>query len=127
MLTFTPNGGKLLVANEATPGHRRSGNRLKLRHLWCQRIYGRAPTARIRVTRLGSVSIIDMATRTVTATATLTGVDHQRRQHPRQRPEWTIEPEYIAVNAAGTKAYVTLAGSQRGRRARSVHQQLSAK
>jgi hypothetical protein len=83
MLTFTPNGGKLLVANEATPT-----------------VYGSYDPA-------GSVSIIDMASRSVMATATLTGVATSGA-NIRTNTGMDFEPEYITVNAAGTKAYVSL-------------------
>jgi hypothetical protein len=85
MLTFTPNGSKLLVANEGTPS-----------------IYG-IPAS----DPAGSVSIIDMATRTVTATASLSGV-MQTGSNIRTNTGMDFEPEYITVNAAGTQAYVSL-------------------
>ncbi|MEW6677401.1 MAG: choice-of-anchor I family protein [Pseudomonadota bacterium] len=81
MLTFTPDGSKLLVANEGTPT-----------------IYGGIDPA-------GSVSIINMATRTATTAGLAstpvvgTGV---------RTPGMDFEPEYIAVNATGTQAFVTL-------------------
>ena len=56
---------------------------------------------------MGSVSIIDVGTRSVTHTATLAGVA-QSGTHIRTNTGMDFEPEYIAVNAAGTKAYVTL-------------------
>jgi DNA-binding beta-propeller fold protein YncE len=97
MLTFTPNGGKLLVANEGTPTvyGARIGTSVP-------RIYGAAAND-----PAGSVSIIDMATRSVTATATLAGVAISGA-NIRTNTGMDYEPEYIAVNAAGTKAYVTL-------------------
>jgi DNA-binding beta-propeller fold protein YncE len=85
MLTFTPDGSRLLVANEATPT-----------------TYGGLDPA-------GSVSIIDMGTRSVLATAGFAGVPVSGSA---LRTQATVgmdfEPEYIAVNAAGTKAFVTL-------------------
>lgn len=83
MLTFTPDGRRLLVANEATPT-----------------VYGGSDPA-------GSVSIINVATRSVTATAGFGGVATSG-SHIRTNTGMDYEPEYIAVNAAGTKAYVTL-------------------
>jgi hypothetical protein len=83
MLTFTSNGGKLLVANEGTPT-----------------TYGGIDPA-------GSVSIIDMSSRSVAATATLAGVA-TTGSNIRSNTGMDYEPEYITVNAAGTKAWVTL-------------------
>lgn len=82
MLTFTPDGSTLLVANEATP-----------------MIYGGIDPA-------GSVSIIDMGSRTVAATAGFAGVPTTGSGI--RSPGMDFEPEYITVNAAGTQAYVTL-------------------
>lgn len=82
MLTFTPDGSTLLVANEATPT-----------------IYGGFDPA-------GSVSIIDMGSRTVAATAGFAGVPTTGSGI--RTPGMDFEPEYITVNAAGTQAYVTL-------------------
>jgi hypothetical protein len=82
MLTFTPDGSKLLVANEATPT-----------------VYGGYDPA-------GSVSIIDMGSRSVAATAGFAGVPVTGSGV--RSPGMDFEPEYIAVNAAGTQAYVTL-------------------
>jgi DNA-binding beta-propeller fold protein YncE len=87
MLVFTHDGSKLLVANEATP------NRT-------------ADAAYQAVDPEGSVSIIDIETRTVKTASpqgapasgsflrTATGMDY--------------EPEYIAINHDDTKAFVTL-------------------
>jgi DNA-binding beta-propeller fold protein YncE len=83
MLTFTRDGSKLLVANEATPT-----------------VYG-------QVDPVGSVSIIDMQTRTVAATPTFAGVT-QTGSYLRTNTGMDFEPEYIAINRAGTKAYVSL-------------------
>jgi len=85
MLTFTPDGSKLLVANEATPT-----------------VYGNPA-----LDPAGSVSIIDMSSRSVIATAGFSGVT-QSGSYLRTNTGMDFEPEYIAVNAAGTKAYVTL-------------------
>lgn len=81
MLTFTADGSKLLVANEATPT-----------------IYGGFDPA-------GSVSIIDMNTRTAT-TVGFAGVPTAGTAI--RLPGMDYEPEYIAINAAGTQAFVTL-------------------
>ena len=97
MLTFTPDGSKLLVANEATPSA--YGARIGMT---TPRNY--APAA---IDPVGSVSIINMNTRTVTATAGFAGVT-QTGANIRTNTGMDFEPEYIAVNGAGTKAYVTL-------------------
>lgn len=85
MITFTKDGSKLLVANEASPT-----------------VYGNPA-----VDPAGSVSIIDMSTRTVAATAGFAGVA-QTGTNIRTNTGMDFEPEYITVNAAGTKAYVSL-------------------
>ena len=97
MLTFTPDGSKLLVANEATPTTygTRIGSTIP-------RSYN--PAA---VDPVGSVSIIDVGTRAVVATPGFAGVT-QTGSNIRSNTGMDFEPEYIAVNAAGTKAYVTL-------------------
>ena len=97
MLTFTKDGSKLLVANEGTPDV--YGTRIGTT---TPRVYG--PAA---VDPAGSVSIIDMSTRTLTATAGLVGVP-TAGSNIRVNTGMNYEPEYIAVNATGTKAYVTL-------------------
>jgi DNA-binding beta-propeller fold protein YncE len=98
MLTFSKDGSKLLVANEGTPGT--YGARLADSN--GHRNYG-TPA----LDPVGSVSIIDMGTRTVAHTATLAGVP-QTGTHVRANTGMDFEPEYIALNTAGTKAYVTL-------------------
>ena len=97
MLTFTADGSKLLVANEATPST--YGARIGTT---TPRNYGAAA-----VDPAGSVSIINMDTRTVTATSGFVGVT-QTGANIRTNTGMDFEPEYIAVNSAGTKAYVTL-------------------
>jgi DNA-binding beta-propeller fold protein YncE len=97
MLTFSADGSKLLVANEGTPST--YGTRLGTT---TPRVYG--PAA---LDPVGSVSVIDMGTRTVAATAGLAGVT-QTGSNIRTNTGMDFEPEYIAINSAGTKAYVTL-------------------
>lgn len=97
MLTFTADGSKLLVANEGTPTT--YGTRIGTT---IPRNYGPAT-----VDPVGSVSVINMNTRSVTATPTFAGVP-QVGSNIRTNTGMDFEPEYIAVNAAGTKAYVTL-------------------
>lgn len=82
MVTFTKDGSKLLVANEATP------------------------TNYAAFDPKGSVSIINMASRTLLANAGFDGVPTTGSNIRNTGMDY--EPEYIAVNAAGTKAYVTL-------------------
>jgi DNA-binding beta-propeller fold protein YncE len=53
------------------------------------------------------VSIIDMGSRSVIATAGFAGVA-QTGSHLRLNTGMDFEPEYIAVNAAGTKAFVSV-------------------
>ncbi len=89
MLTFTHDGSKLLVANEATPN----------------------AVADAAYTPLndpeGTVTIIDMETRTVLATAGLLGVPISGN-NVRTNVGMDFEPESIAVTKDGSKAYVTL-------------------
>ena len=82
MVTFTKDGSKLLVANEATPTN-----------------YSGFDPA-------GSVSIINMASRSLVANAGFAGVPTTGSNIRNAGMDY--EPEYIAVNSAGTKAYVTL-------------------
>lgn len=97
MVTFTADGSKLLVANEGTPSV--YGTRIGTT---TPRVYGAAA-----VDPLGSVSIIDMNTRTLTANAGFASAP-TTGSYIRTKTGMDFEPEYIAVNAAGTKAYVTL-------------------
>lgn len=97
MVTFTKDGSKLLVANEGTPST--YGTRIGTTTPY---VFG--PAA---VDPVGSVSIIDMNTRTVAATAGFNGVT-QTGSNIRTNTGMDFEPEYIAVNNEGTKAYVTL-------------------
>lgn len=97
MVTFTPDGSRLLVANEASPIV--YGTQIGAT---VPRNYGSALND-----PAGSISIIDMGSRTVTATAGFTGVT-QTGSNLRTNTGMDFEPEYIAVNAAGTKAFVSL-------------------
>lgn len=99
MLSFTPDGSRLLVANEGTP---LTYGALSSAPGVYPRAYGAAA-----VDPAGSVTLIDMALRSVAATATLAGVA-QSGSHIRTQTGMDFEPETIAVNAAGTKAYVSL-------------------
>jgi hypothetical protein len=89
MLTFTHDGSKLLVANEATPN-------------------AVADTAYTPLNDPeGTVTIIDMETRTVLTTAHLLGVPISGN-NVRTNVGMDFEPESIAVTKDGSKAYVTL-------------------
>lgn len=90
MLTFTHDGSKLLVANEGTP------NRM-----------ADAPYILTEPDPPGSVSIIDVGTRTVIATAGLEGVP-QFGTNLRTNVGMDFEPESIAIEQDGSKAFVTL-------------------
>jgi hypothetical protein len=83
MLTFSADGSKLLVANEATPT-----------------TYGGTDP-------MGTVSIINMNNRTVAATVNFNSAV-QSGSNLRTNVGMDFEPEYIAINAAGTKAFVGL-------------------
>jgi DNA-binding beta-propeller fold protein YncE len=96
MLTFTPDGKKLLVANEGTP------NSVP------DQAYS-FPDPK------GSVSIIDMGSRSVVATATFDTVvaTASNRVFPGQAlvrapGGFDAEPEYIAISPKGDRAFVTL-------------------
>jgi len=99
MLTFTPDGSRILVANEGTPNPGDYGSRIGTT---VPRNYGTSTKD-----PAGSVSLIDVASRSVVATATLSGVP-QSGSHLRSNTGMDFEPEYIAVNRAGTEAYVSL-------------------
>lgn len=88
MLTFTHDGSKLLVANEGTPN-------------------AVADTAYTAPDPPGSVSIIDVETRTVIATAGLENVP-QFGTNLRTNVGMDFEPEYIAIEQDGSRAFVTL-------------------
>lgn len=99
MLTFTPDGSRILVANEATPNVVDYGARIGTT---VPRVYGTSAND-----PAGSVSIINVASRSVVSTATLAGVP-TTGSHIRTNTGMDFEPEYIAVNKAGTQAYVSL-------------------
>ena len=91
MVTFTPDGRRLLVANEGTPN-------------------AVADTPYSLPDPVGSVSIIDVASRTVVAQPVFGGVTPTASNaglNVRQ-PGMDWEPEYIAVSPDGKKAFVTL-------------------
>ena len=89
MLTFTHDGSKLLVANEATPNPKADD------------------PYTLSQDPQGSVSIIDVETRTVIATA---GFDNVPRLGTNLRTNvgMDFEPEYIAVEKDGSRAFVTV-------------------
>jgi hypothetical protein len=97
MLTFTADGSKILVANEGTP----STYGALLSTTAGTRVYGAAA-----VDPVGSVSVIDVASRSAT-TVSLAGA-LETGSFIRKNTGMNYEPEYLAVNQAGTKAYVTL-------------------
>jgi hypothetical protein len=102
MVKFTPNGSKLLVANEGTPDVYGSAIGSST-----PQVFGAAPNDPV-----GPVSIIDTSSSDFTnahviATAGFDGVA-QSGSHIRTNTGMDFEPEYIAVNEAGTKAFVTL-------------------
>lgn len=111
MLTFTPDGSKILVANEGTPNNTSmSGVTSANSHYGAltspsgsfPRSYGSNA-----LDPVGSVSIIHLGTGSVTTTSNLATATREG-SHIRTNTGMDFEPEYIAVNAAGTKAYVTL-------------------
>ena len=88
MLTFTHDGSKLLVANEGVPNVA-------------------ADQPYLTPDPPGSVSIIDVETRTVIATA---GFDNVSRfgDNLRTNVGMDFEPEYIAIDQDGSRAFVAL-------------------
>jgi hypothetical protein len=101
MLTFTPDGRQLLVANEATPNARP------------------APAGQSADDPAGSVSIVDVRSRRVTtlpidanipgyATLRLFPASGSLPTQPVTYSPYGPEPEYIAVDKQGRYAYVTL-------------------
>jgi DNA-binding beta-propeller fold protein YncE len=101
MLTFTPDGTRLLVANEGTPNPRPT------------------PPGLSATDPQGSVSVIDVATRAVTTIpidASIPGYDTLRLfpatgslpTQPATYSPYDPEPEYIAVDRTGRFAWVGL-------------------
>jgi hypothetical protein len=101
MLTFTPNGKEVLVANEATPNPRPT------------------PAGLSSADPVGSVSIIDVRSREVTTlpiepgipgfdTLRLFPANGSLPTQPTTYSPYGPEPEYIAVDPTGHSAYVVL-------------------
>lgn len=88
MLTFTHDGSKLLVANEGTP------------NFAADKAYS-SPDPE------GSVSIIDVATRSVIASPGFSGVPTSG-ENLRTNTGMDFEPEYITIDEDDNQAYVTL-------------------
>ena len=105
MLTFTPDGKTLLVANEGTPSSSIAVPAIPATPSTPG--VPAKPSVYIAPDPVGSVSIIDMTTRSVVATPTFAGV-LTSGANLRTNTGMDFEPEYITVNAAGTKAYVGL-------------------
>ena len=88
MITFAENGNLVLVANEATPN-------------------AVADTNYTTPDPAGTVSIIDVKRRTLIASPGFTGVP-QTGSNLRTNSGMDFEPEYIAVDHDGHRAFVTL-------------------
>lgn len=96
MLTFTPDGRRILVANEGTPSV--YGSRIGTS---VPRVYGPAP-----FDPPGSVSVIDLTNDRVTTIALADTPESGNLI--RKNTGMDFEPEYIAVSHDGKKAFVTL-------------------
>ena len=112
MLSFTPDGQRVLVANEGTPQERSlvedaNGN------------FVPTPGVDCPIDPPGGISVIDVATRTVSTVAlspSIPGYDTLRLfpalgtlpTQPAAFCPYGPEPEYIAVDKTGKKAYVGL-------------------
>jgi hypothetical protein len=95
MLTFTHDGRRLLVANEGTPNRTADAN-----YVLGDPLNPDPP---------GSVTIIDVAKRSVVATAGFAGIQPSGNNVRTQASVgMDFEPEYIAVDLLGLRAYVTL-------------------
>ena len=97
MLAFSHDGTKLLVANEGTPAV--YGARVGTSEPWVFDSGIDDPP--------GTVSIIDVETRTVLATPGFVGVP-TFGSFLRTTTGMDFEPEYIAIDQDGTRAFVTL-------------------
>jgi YVTN family beta-propeller protein len=97
MLAFSHDGSKLLVANEGTPDV--YGARVGASVPWVFDSRADDPP--------GSVSIIDVETRSVIATPGFAGVP-TFGSFLRTTTGMDFEPEYIAIDPDGTRAFVTL-------------------
>ena len=86
MLTFTPDGSKVVVANEGEPN------------------------SDYTIDPEGTVGIIDVSTLSYTSVdfGNVTPDASTRIFGPNASVAQDLEPEYIATNSSGTKAYVTL-------------------
>jgi DNA-binding beta-propeller fold protein YncE len=97
MLTFTPDGSRLLVANEGEPD-------------------GVDPLGSVSIIDTGSFSVLNTAdfsaftdaNTTTTATLGVTPTTGVRRDPGVATLAQDVEPEYIAVSADGSKAFVAL-------------------
>lgn len=96
MLTFTPDGSRLLVANEGTPNT--YGTRIGTS---VPRVYGAATGDPV-----GSVSIIDFSSASV-STLNLTGIP-EFGSFIRKHTGMDFEPEYIAISPDSKTAFITL-------------------
>jgi len=101
MVTFTPDGTKILTANEGEPLH------------YCRPLIG--DETALGVDPEGSISIIDVATQAVSTAGfgAFTDADALRAQGirifgPHATVAQDLEPEYITITPDGTTAYVTL-------------------
>ncbi len=96
MLTFTPDGSKLLVANEGEPGTVDPVGSVSIIN-----------TTTFAVTTAGFAAFTDANTAT-TATLGNTPTNAVRRDPNVANLADDVEPEYIAVSQDGTTAFVTL-------------------
>lgn len=109
MVTFTPNGRMVLVANEGTPNRRVDGQPCP--------VDPRGSVSVIELTTSDSASLNSLPRKVVTLPLSKTIPGYAAlRQFPRKgngttRPDmcpYDPEPEYIAVDSAGGKAFVGL-------------------
>ena len=97
MLAFSPDGRQLLVANEGTPSTYGARIGTSVPRVYADAVGDPA----------GSVSIIDVRRRIVTATPGFAGVPTSG-SNLRRGTGMDFEPEYLAFDAEGRQAYVTL-------------------